>query len=107
MKHAYIYIYIYEGWPQSSQVDQYILIECNQMRSIFQHSLLCSSHTSSIGVAVLGSFWSTKSSAVDMMSSYEFFIPPLYIVFLCIYTMNHQSLTSVVQCLHLSGKKHP
>ena len=38
---------------KSLSADQYILIECDQMRPIFQHRPPCGSHTSSIGVAVL------------------------------------------------------
>ena len=46
---------------------------CDSMRFIFQHSPLCSLHTCSIVVAVLGFHWSKKPSIADIISSYELF----------------------------------
>ena len=51
-------ILIYENLLKNSKADQDTLKKCGQMRFIFQNSLPWSPHTSSIGVAVLGSHWS-------------------------------------------------
>ena len=51
---------IFKVQLKSSSADQDIVIEYNQMRFIFQHSLLCAVHTSTISVAVLVSHWSKK-----------------------------------------------
>ena len=67
------YIHVYEVWLKSSKADQDTLIE---IRFIFQQSPPFSSHTSSIGVAELGSHWS-KISTTDMMSAYELLSPPV------------------------------
>ena len=40
------------------------------MKFIYHHTLSCDSHTSFIGVAVLGSHWE-KTSAENMVSSYK------------------------------------
>ena len=50
-------IHNYKGHLKSSKADQYIFIECDQMRFIFQHSFLSNTLTSSIGIAVLESYW--------------------------------------------------
>ena len=36
---------VYEGWLKSSLADLDSLIQCDQMRFIFQHSSHCSPHT--------------------------------------------------------------
>ena len=54
----------YKGQLKSSSANKDTLIECDQMRFIFQHSLPCSLHSSSISVA--------KSSTADMMLSWIF-----------------------------------
>ena len=51
------------------KADQDNFMECDQIRFIFQYSPPCGPHTSSTGVAVLGSYWQKKSSRADMMSS--------------------------------------
>ena len=52
------------------------LMECDQMRFIFQHISSCCVHTSSIISAVLGSHWSKKSSTAYMTSLYKLFSSP-------------------------------
>ena len=53
----YIYIYIYQGRLKGSKAEHNTIMECDQIRFIFQHSALFGSHISSIGIAVLGSHW--------------------------------------------------
>ena len=84
-----VHVCVCEGQLKSSLADQDTLIECDQIRFIFQHCSLCDSHISSIGVAVLGSHWSKKLSTADITSSNEFFSPPSYIyiyIYIYIYT---------------------
>ena len=61
----YYDICIYKDWLKSSQAHQDILMECDQIRFIFQYSPPCSPLTSSISVVVLGSHWSKMSSTAD------------------------------------------
>ena len=66
---------------KSSWADQDTLMECDQMRFIFQHSSPFSPHTFSIDVAMLESHWlkKKKASKIDMASSYELFSSSLYL----------------------------
>ena len=57
---------IYKDQLKSSLADQDILMECGQMRFIFQQDVPCTPHPSSIGIAALGSHWSKASSTADM-----------------------------------------
>ena len=66
-------IYVFVGWLTISSADQDLLIECDQMRFLFQYSLPWCSHTSCTSVAVLRSQGSKKSLTEDMMSTYELF----------------------------------
>ena len=52
-----------------------ILIECDQMRFIFEHCPLFGQPTSTIDVSQLGFQWSKKYKKQDMTSSYELFRP--------------------------------
>ena len=61
--------HVYEVQLKSSLVDQDTLMECEQMKFIFQHSPPSGSCTSSIDGAVLGSHWLKKLSIEDMTSS--------------------------------------
>ena len=63
---------------RSSLADQNNLIECDQMRFIFQRSFPWSPTATFFSVAVLGSHYRNKSSRADMMSSYKFFNLPSY-----------------------------
>ena len=49
-------------WGSAWNTDQYTHMKFDQMKFIFWHSHPCSPHTTSIGVAVLGSHWSKNSS---------------------------------------------
>ena len=49
------------------------IMEYEQMKFAFQHYSLCSLHTSSIDVAVLGSHWLKKSSITDTLLLYDLF----------------------------------
>ena len=53
----YLYMNLYTIRPKSSKADQDSLIESDQRRFIFPHSLPGSSYTSFLDVAVLGSHW--------------------------------------------------
>ena len=48
----------YEGQSKCSLADQDTLMECDQMKFIFQNHSPCGPHTSSTSVVVLGSHWS-------------------------------------------------
>ena len=54
-----VYLF-FEGQLKSLWANQDNLMECGQMRFIFQRGSPCSPHTSSIGVAVFGSHWRFK-----------------------------------------------
>ena len=66
----------YKGQLISSLADQETRIKCHQIRSIFQHSPSCGSHTFSVDVTVLGSHW-PKESTADM-TSHELFSSSSY-----------------------------
>ena len=83
------------------------LMEYDQMSFFFQHSPLCSSHTSSISIAVLRCHLSKMSSIADIITS---FIVCVYIyIYIYIYnsnslyTRNYSYLTMII-CLHTVGQ---
>ena len=56
-KYLYTFLYItrlYEGWQKGSETNQDTLMECDQIRFIFQNGLPYGPQITSIGVAVLG-----------------------------------------------------
>ena len=61
---------IYECRLKSSKADDDALLECDQIRFIFQHNPPCGPRNSAIDAAVFGSHQSKKSSTVDITSSY-------------------------------------
>ena len=67
---------------KGSLADQDTLTECEQMSFIIQHSPSSGLLTSSISVAILGSYWSKKSSTVDMVSAHSHIQ--------CIYSITHK-----------------
>ena len=71
----------YEGRLKSPQANQDTLMECDKMRFILQHRPPCGCPHTSVGVVMLGSHWSKKSSTADMTSSYEIFNSPSYSAF--------------------------
>ena len=70
-------------------------MECDQIGVFFQHSPICCLYTSFIGIGLLLSHWSKKSSTVDMTWSYEPFSQPSYTNwFLCsFFVMNFKCMT--------------
>ena len=65
---------------ESSLADQNTLMECDQMKFIFQYGSPFSPSTFAIDVAVHGLHWSKTSSTADMVSSYELFSPSSYVI---------------------------